>query len=167
MGIDKGAEDDSSPFETVTKLQVAERQLRVAIRLFFERRDGIAVHTLGTAALGILRDLGRRRGIKSIREMDFIRPERKQELDSLLNKAQNFFKHADKDPDSKLKFYYEATPFYLLDAVQLFGQPTGRQSPEGVELLAWSLVKFPDIVVPGSLLGQQVAKSLVLPVKPG
>jgi hypothetical protein len=38
--------EQSAPFETVTQLEVAERQLSVAIRLFFERRDRIAIHAL-------------------------------------------------------------------------------------------------------------------------
>lgn len=35
--------EQSVSFETVTKVEAAERQLRVAIRMFFERRDMIAV----------------------------------------------------------------------------------------------------------------------------
>jgi hypothetical protein len=50
-----------STSETVTVLEAAERQLRTAIRLFFERRDMIAIHTLATAAQEILRRLGKRR----------------------------------------------------------------------------------------------------------
>jgi hypothetical protein len=42
--------EQSAPFETVTKIEAAERQLRVAIRMFFERKDMIAVHTLACAA---------------------------------------------------------------------------------------------------------------------
>ena len=45
--------EESPPLELVTKLEAAERQLRVAIRLFFERKDMIAVHTLTAAALEI------------------------------------------------------------------------------------------------------------------
>ena len=44
-------------FEIVTKLQAAERQLWVAIRLFFEGRDAIAVHTLAAAAHSVPVDL--------------------------------------------------------------------------------------------------------------
>ena len=47
----------TTPFEMVTRLEAAERQLRVAIRMFFERKDMIAVHTLAAAALQILDDL--------------------------------------------------------------------------------------------------------------
>ena len=41
----------------VTKLEAAGRLLREAIHLFFEQRDELAVHVIGSAAYGILMDL--------------------------------------------------------------------------------------------------------------
>ncbi|MDR4498810.1 MAG: hypothetical protein MRK02_12960 [Candidatus Scalindua sp.] len=41
-------------FEIVSKLDVARRQLRIAIRLFFERKDCIAIHTLAASAHDVL-----------------------------------------------------------------------------------------------------------------
>ena len=41
----------------VTKLECAGRLLREAIHLFFEQRDELAVHVIGSAAYGILKDL--------------------------------------------------------------------------------------------------------------
>jgi hypothetical protein len=146
-------EDHPAPYEMVTKLQAAERQLRVAIRLFFERRDLVAVHTLGAAAQDLLRDVGRQRGIKSIfKDNENIRSEHRERLGTLFREAQNFFKHADRDPEAQLKFYHGATQFYLLDAALLYVLLTGRKFPEVTGLLAWSLIKFPDIVAKGSEL---------------
>jgi hypothetical protein len=123
--------ESAASFECFTKLQAAERQLRVAIRLFFERRDLVAIHTLAAAAQEVLRDLGCPRGIKSIfKGSDLIRPEYKDELAHRFNEAQNFFKHADRDPDKELKFYYKTTKFYLLDAALLYNELTGRTLPE-------------------------------------
>jgi len=148
--------EDVAQYEILSKLQAAQRQLRVAIRLFFEHRDLVAVHTLGAAAQDILRDLARPRGIKSIfKDNENIRPEYRERLGSIFREAQNFFKHADRDPDAQLKFYFGATQFYLLDAALLYVMLTGRQFPEVTGLLGWSLVKFPDIVVKGSELERQ------------
>jgi hypothetical protein len=47
----------------VTKFNAARRQLDAAIRMFFSDEDVLAVHTLGTAAYRILRDLQKSRGI--------------------------------------------------------------------------------------------------------
>ena len=46
----------------VTKLECAGRLLREAIHLFFEQRDELAVHVIGSAAYGILKDLTERNG---------------------------------------------------------------------------------------------------------
>lgn len=137
-------------YETVTKLRAAERQLRVAVRLFFEDRDLVAVHTLAAAAQGVLYDLGKRRGIISIfKDNPLVRPDKKKEVAKLFNEAQNFFKHANLDPDAEVKFYYGATPFYLLDATQLYIALTGRQFPEIIVLQMWFAVKFPDLLQEG------------------
>ena len=42
--------------EHLTKLDVAERELRAAICLLFDDGDPVAVHTLAASALGILED---------------------------------------------------------------------------------------------------------------
>lgn len=46
----------------VTKLAAAKRQLQAAIRLFFMEEDELAVHTVASAAYGLLKDLKRDRG---------------------------------------------------------------------------------------------------------
>jgi hypothetical protein len=46
----------------ISKVAAAQRQLDAAIRLFFQREDELAIHTVAAAALGILRDLIKRRG---------------------------------------------------------------------------------------------------------
>lgn len=146
---------DSAPYETLTKLQAAERQLRVAIRLFFERRDLVSVHTLAAAAQDVLRGLGRRRGIGSIfKDSVLIRPGYREKMADLFNEAQNFFKHGHHDPNRQLKFYYKITKFYLLDAAFLYNQLTGRTLPEIAVLSAWFVSNFPDILEEGPLKEQ-------------
>lgn len=46
----------------VTKLAAAKRQLQAAIRLFFLEEDELAIHTVASAAYGLLKDLKRNRG---------------------------------------------------------------------------------------------------------
>lgn len=122
--------NQNAPSKPVTKLNAAERQLRVAIRLFFERKDLIAVHTLAAAAQGVLADLGRQKGIRSIFDRpELIRPERQKEVYQLFRRAQNFFKHANEDPEATLDFFYETTKFYLLDAALLYQALTGSTIP--------------------------------------
>lgn len=46
----------------ITKLAAAKRQLQAAIRLFFLEEDELAIHTVASAAYGLLKDLKRDRG---------------------------------------------------------------------------------------------------------
>ena len=46
----------------VTKLAAAKRQLQAAVRLFFLEEDELAIHTVASAAYGLLKDLKRDRG---------------------------------------------------------------------------------------------------------
>jgi len=55
-------------FVTLTKLEVAQRQLRQGIRMFFQRADAIALHTVASAAYAILSDLCGHKGI--VREIE-------------------------------------------------------------------------------------------------
>jgi hypothetical protein len=121
--------------------------------LFFERRDPIAIHTFATAAQEILRALAQPRGIKGIYEHAdaLIRPDKKKELIDHLRKAQNFFKHAAKDPGEKSDFFYEATQFYLFDDVLLWtpltvGTTMLALAPAEIAAFScWFLAKYPDI----------------------
>ncbi len=154
-------------YETVTKLEAAKRQLQVAIRLFFGRRDLVAVHTLAAAAQGVLYDLGRPRGLISIfKNNPLVRPEKREEMAKLFTEAQNFFKHADRDRDEQLKFYHETTKYYLLDAARLYIMLTNSQFPEVIVLQAWFAVKFPDLLVEGAFREQieaVVARGVAVP----
>jgi hypothetical protein len=138
------------PSELVTKLDAAERQLRVAIRLFFERRDLIAIHTLAAAAQEIVRQLGKARGLKGMYEHanERIRPEKRKEFINELRAAQKFFKHAGKDANQKLEFHYEATKFQLFDAVLLCAALKGLPlAPEFAAFLGWFMAKYPDVFI--------------------
>ncbi|NWG29955.1 MAG: hypothetical protein HXY29_00480 [Rhodocyclaceae bacterium] len=46
----------------ITKLAAVKRQLQAAIRLFFLEEDELAIHTVASAAYGLLKDLKRDRG---------------------------------------------------------------------------------------------------------
>ena len=142
--------EQSAPFETVTKLEVAERQLRVAIRLFFEYRDMIAVHALGTAALEILSQLAKSRRIKSPDDYinERVRPEKRKEFRAIIREPQNFFKHSGRDPDKTLKFRYGVTKFHLFEALVLYQLLTGRMTPEMGMFLGWFMSKHPDLFKP-------------------
>jgi hypothetical protein len=75
---------------------------------------------------------------------EFVLPEYRQSFLDAIREPQNFFKHVDqKNADKKLKFYYDVTKFFLLDAVLLCSKLTGRSTPEMHVFFVWFLMKYP------------------------
>jgi hypothetical protein len=133
--------------QRVTKLDVAYRQLDQAIQLFFERRDPVAVHSLAAAAHQVLTDLGDAKGLQNfIKGNPYIREEMRREWIRLMNEPYNFIKHADRDPDAIFEFRPAVTPVYILDALQLYQQLTGKLPHKLNVFLMWFNVSYPDTV---------------------
>ncbi|PZW97286.1 hypothetical protein DFS28_105262 [Pseudomonas sp. 478] len=91
---------------TVSKLEVAQRQLSIAIRMLFANDDPIAAHTLVGAASEILSRLVEKRHPeeswdKLVQGANNLPP---KEYFFIMRKAQNWFKHADIDPDGIFEF---------------------------------------------------------------
>lgn len=136
--------------ERITKLDAARRQLRTAVRMFFEEKDTVSTYTLAAAAEGVLAGILRRQGgTHFIRDSDFIRPEYKKEFWRLLDRPRNFFKHADRDPDDVLEFNPEVVASALLECAILYHHCTGRALREGSAFAAWFGIHHPNILKPG------------------
>jgi|SRR6267378_1402366 hypothetical protein len=92
----------------ISKLDAARRQLVTAIRLYFANADSVSTHTLAAAAFEILGDLdahGPNTGTLFDHAERYIKPEYVDVFYKKLRKPQNFFKHADNDPEDILEFY--------------------------------------------------------------
>lgn len=135
--------------EQVTKLNAARRQLDEAIAMFFRGADAIAVHTLAAASAQILCDLCRSRGIgRRIRDgVDTVRPELRKEWVQAVKQSENFFKHADRDPDEVHEFNPMTTLFFMFDATQMFAQMANGMSHEMTVYNAWFLLCCPDALL--------------------
>ena len=114
----------------LTKLDVARRQLAVAIRLFFDGRDPVSVHTLASNAWEIVDVLCRKRGVDSISEQTRENiPYGKDLKRDFINKPyRNFFKHADNDPDGTVEGFSDRMNddilFLVVDDLIRLKQPT-------------------------------------------
>jgi hypothetical protein len=134
--------------ERVTKLDAARRQLATAIRLLFDDGDRISIHTLAAASGEILRDLGRPKGLGSMfKDSSLVKPEKQKEIRDIFSAAQNFFKHADRDPEAVHDFRPEVTPFHIFDAVELYSAVAGTLFPEAEVFRIWLLVKYPQFTL--------------------
>ena len=139
----------------LTKIEVVERQLREAIRLFAEGRDPVTVRTVAGAAHQVLNDLAKTIGFGSfIKDSPYLRPEKKSEWVGMVNSAQNFFKHADRDPEAVLDFYPEFTKFLLFDAVEMYLTLKKPLFLEGFVFRAWIYVNYPQFFIDQNLQRQ-------------
>lgn len=140
----------SPKIEKVTKVDAARRQLSTAIRLFFERRDTVSIHTLVSAAQGIMHDLLEKQGPGKgsfLKSATIVRPEKRAEYFKLITDAQNFFKHADREPaDAVLEFYPEPIAFSILDVVDMLQRYTGHHQADAIVFLLWFGVKHPGVL---------------------
>lgn len=132
--------------ETLSKLDVATRQLTQAIWLFFEQRDPVSVHTLAAAARLVLHDLAGRCG-SVITENPALRLERRSQWIRIVNAPQNFFKHANRDPGCVFQFRPEFTRFFLYDASHLYRTITGSLFYEAEVYQVWFCVAYPQFVI--------------------
>jgi hypothetical protein len=152
LSPDIGLGNMNDAVRKLDKLDVARRQVREAILLFFERRDAVSIHTLASAALQVLSDYAKASGAVSIvKHGRFIREERKKDWFKAINAAQNFFKHADHDPHGQHEFNPELSVFFILDAVLLQGQIEKKLSPACNCFLIWFYLAYPDFLVDGVL----------------
>jgi len=136
------------PPEPITKLEAAERQMNEAIRLFFERRDFVAVHTLAAASDQVLSDMCVAKGIESPLRHDpyFFREKAHKKWFAALKRAENFFKHADRKPGDTLEFDAEQTMWFLFDATMLYGSLTNGLTHEATVFLCWIFLREPDLL---------------------
>ena len=141
--------------ETISKLVAARRHMNVAICLFFDRRDLLAVHSLAAASAQVLSDLCSARGLVSpLRGGDFIRPERRKEWISVLKGPENFLKHANHDPEAELNLDSRHTEIVLFDATCMYFRLVGELTFEAKVFQIWFLLGNPDLLAdcPGKRL---------------
>jgi hypothetical protein len=95
----------SEKFPSIMKLDAARRQIDFAIKHHFAEDDAFAIHTVISSAFLMLRELAEvRGGVRAHQAFkDIIRPGCEKEFWRVMNRASNFLKHADRDPDGKLE----------------------------------------------------------------
>lgn len=128
----------------IGKMDAAKRQLETAIHLWFFSGDPVSIHTLACAAHQILHDIGGKCGVPAVlREPPGVAPEHMKRIRKLVNKPENFFKHADSDPDALLDFNPEATELFILDAVITYEALTQEAAPILSTFKAWLFILDP------------------------
>jgi len=146
----KTMRDDQKNRINLNKLEVSRRQIETAIQLYFNCGDPVSTHTLTTAALEVLSGLNdARKGSPMLSDLEasgVIRPDKLGVARKAFRKAQNFFKHADKDPGEILDFNPDATTFYLIDAVEKYRELSKRNPPVMRVFALWFRVQWTELI---------------------
>lgn len=127
----------------ISKLDAAKRQLDTALNLYFKNGDPISIHTLTAASHQILMDLGAKSVIK---DTALIRKGMEKEYLAIVNRAENFFKHAQRDQKELLEFNSKETDFLLFDAVEMYMQIANEQPNDMAILRIWFKIQNPSII---------------------
>jgi hypothetical protein len=135
--------------QSVSKFDAATRQLRVAIRLYFQDAEPLGVHTIAGAAHGLLRDLlGRRDGpVSGYARAGMVQPDHVAFVTKMVDDAKNFLKHADRDPESVLSFNTDWTDFLLYDAIAMHVRLARELTRENIIFLLWVTAKYPKVLL--------------------
>lgn len=132
----------------VSKLEAARRQLESAIAFYFNEGDPVSTHTLATAALEILRDLNKHRGgSKMLYDLDAVEPQHREIVLKKFREAQNFFKHADKDPEGVVHFNPEQTVFFIFEAVETYRKLSAENPPLLRVFSLWFRTSWPEVFI--------------------
>lgn len=131
----------------MTKLDAARRQLKTAVRLYFNDEDAVSIHTLVCASHEILATLKSIKGdFPMIMSDNLINEPYKKEFRRIMSAPKNFFKHADKDSDSTIDFNPKINEYFLLDACEAYELLTGEKEPYFIIYRAWFNAKYPEIM---------------------
>ena len=138
----------------LSKFEVARRQLRTAIRLFFLESDPVSIETLAGAAHGVLRGMARGTNVQSfLHDSDVIKQQFRKEWINILHQSQNFFKHAGRDADALLEYNPEWVRFALLETCLLFRHLAAHkdfkqeQLKEAIIYELWFSLAYPKYLV--------------------
>lgn len=131
---------------TCTKWEAAVRQIDVGIGLLLTDGDPLAIRTLAGAAHGILADLTENQNCGSSWRTKMIEDSGLSKKDALqiLNGAQNFLKHADRDADSILSFDEEENDHLLFIASLECGELDHHLSFSMQAFQIWYLALYPE-----------------------
>lgn len=154
--------------QKITKLESARRHLDEAIKLYFESRDPLAIHTLASAAQGALRDIAKATGatrLSILHDHPDIREDHRKDWINALNAPRNFFKHADRDPQGTLEFDESDNILTLLDAVLLYWNVSGEHLSSANVFMGWFTTSHPEMrsAISDNKIGEYAVRNKICP----
>lgn len=149
--------------ETLTRRDVARRQLSTAITFVLGNGDAVSANVLTWAATEVLRGVADHRGVQTFNATieDRIKPEYLKDWRYILKDHYNFSKHADRDPERVVEdFAPEATTWILFGACHDYKAIYAKQTWAMIVYQIWFLCRHPEITV-------DEGKDMVVKLEPG
>lgn len=131
----------------IDKLDIVKREIKEAVRLFFEQRDIVVIHLIVASAHQILIDLEKSKNVESVvKNTAALKDEAIQTFLRSINYPYNFFKHADRDLDNKIDIgpMERFTQDFIMDAIIMLQRLTGDIPIEAKVYWFWFVSKYPQ-----------------------
>jgi hypothetical protein len=131
----------------LTKLEAARRQLETAIKLYFADGDEVSIHALAAASYSLVRDINQHlQGEPMLKDLHRLLPDDlAREFRTYINRPENFFKHADKDPDEVGELEPKWTEVLIWEASRKYCEITGEQNRLLITFIFWFVARQPQL----------------------
>jgi hypothetical protein len=130
-----------------TKLEAARLQLETAIKLYAAHDDEVSIHNLAADAYSVIRDINEHRGGEPMfKDLHlFLSDDLAREFKRYINSPENFFKHADKDPDAIGELDPRWTEILIWEASRKYCEMTGEQNKPMLTYIFWFVLHRPEL----------------------
>ena len=132
------------------KLDAVYSQLEIAIELYFEDKNMIPIHALASNSYDMLMNLNKKLGGMPMQAkeeiLNKINPRYKKQIQKIFYEPQNFFKHADNDPDGEIEFDTALTELYLFEAATKFEEIKKEKRRITTIFYSWFQIKYPQVM---------------------
>jgi hypothetical protein len=147
---------------TLTKIDVAEAQLRAAVRMFFEDWELVPIYALANAVREVAAAIGEHLDVKTAQEeYAKARGVDVTAVTSPLRNIANFLKHADRDPTAKIDLEEDHIEIVLFYACHDFGRVAGGMPIEAQVFEAWAYAAATKRVSDLPLRRQQLVRRII------
>lgn len=160
---------DAVKGETITKLDLAKRELSQAIYLFLEDKDPVTYYQLAFTSHEIIRNIANAKGIKSILKDDSVDMINEEGLDTVLEKRYgekyksikkkdlkekikifmnydyNNIKHSGSNADEEVTIHWDVAQIVMVDSIEMLRRLGESLSSEHIALMLWTKKRAPEV----------------------
>lgn len=95
-----------------------------------------------------------------LKDVELVKPEFKKIIRDKFNEHQNFFKHADKDPQKTVEFNPDVSEGFIFEASKKYHELTGEKIPSLDAFIRWERLWKPELFENSDEQYQQLATQM-------